>query len=41
MTAQSLIINPSNFKLIYSDRGTAWKAIEANAKDPTSLAGKR
>ena len=41
MTQKAVVINPSNFKLVYPDRGTAWKAIEANAKEPNALANKR
>ena len=33
-TKEAVRINPSNFKLIYPDRGTAWKALCKNSKMP-------
>jgi len=40
-TKEAVRINPSNFKLIYPDRGSAWQAFVKNAKEPTALYGKR
>jgi hypothetical protein len=39
-TTQAVVINPSNFKLIYQDRGSAWKALLKNAKEPSVLLSK-
>ena len=40
-TAQAIRINPSNFKLIYPDRGSAWQAFVNNVREPAALYGKR
>ena len=39
-TNDAVKINPSNFKLVYPDRGSAWKALQNNIKEPSSLVGK-
>ena len=39
-TTDAIMINPSNFKLIFPDRGAAWKALVMNAKEPATLVGK-
>ena len=39
-TNNTVRINPSNFKLIYPDCGTAWKALARNAREPSALVGK-
>ena len=39
-TNEVVKINPSNFKLVYPDRGSAWKAVEKNIRDATTLVGK-
>ena len=39
-TTGAIMINPSNFKLIFPDRGTAWKALTMNAKEPATLVNK-
>ena len=40
-TTEAVRINPSNFKLIYPDRGSAWQALVKNAREPATLYGKR
>lgn len=39
-TTQAVVINPSNFKLVYQDRGSAWQALLKNAKEPAALLSK-
>lgn len=39
-TTEAVRINESNFKLIYPSYQAAWKAIQKNAKDPSSLVQK-
>jgi len=39
-TNQAMVINPSNFKLIYKDKGSAWQALLKNTKEPSVLLSK-